>query len=75
MIRNMLDETEFSVSGEFFEGENGREKGVMMLGAAAVRLWATAFKGTHVFEIATVIGRSLEIYANLLDGDLRLAHM
>jgi hypothetical protein len=73
MVKRMLDETEFSVSGEYFEDGNAKDRGIMMLGAAAVRLWATAFRGTHVFEIATVIGRSLEIYADLLERDLGFA--
>ena len=69
MVRNMVDETELSVSFEVEDGEDHFDEGtrIKQLGAAVVRLWAETFKGTHIFEIVKVIGQSLEIYADLLE--------
>ena len=69
MVRNMVNETELSVSFESEEGEGPVDEGqrIKQLGAAVVRLWAETFKGTHIFEIVKVIGQSLEIYADLLE--------
>jgi hypothetical protein len=70
MVRNMVDETELSVSFEAEDGEGPVDEGarIKQLAAAVVRLWAETFKGTHIFEIVKVIGQSLEIYADLLES-------
>jgi hypothetical protein len=71
MVRNMVDETELGVSleneelREEFEDEGKRIK---ELSIAVVRLWAETFKGAHIFDFVRVIGESLEIYADMLEG-------
>ena len=69
MVRNMVDETELAVSFEPEDGEGPVDEAmrIKQVGAAVVRLWAETFKGTHIFEIVKVIGKSLEIYADLLE--------
>jgi len=69
MVRNMVDETELSVSFDCEKGDEIVDEGarIRQLGAAVVRLWAETFKGTHIFEIVKIIGQSLEIYADLLE--------
>ncbi|KJZ73227.1 hypothetical protein HIM_07424 [Hirsutella minnesotensis 3608] len=78
MIRRMLDETEFAVPIDpSLSGQQNVEPGtievgmsdgarVRQLASAVVRLWAETFKGTHVFDVAKVMGASLDGYADLL---------
>lgn len=78
MVRRMLDETEFAVpvdpslsgpgpgSGQMEMATSDSAK-LRQLASAVVRLWAETFKGTHIFELVTVMGSSLEAYADLVD--------
>ena len=40
---------------------------IRALGAAVVRLWAETFRGTQIFDIVRAMGRSLEIYGEVVE--------
>ena len=80
-VRRLLDETEFAVpidpslSGS---GPNAAappshsaptNEGAKLhqLATAVVHLWAETFKGSHVFEVISVMGLGLESYADILE--------
>lgn len=77
MVRRMLDETEFAIPSSeatrqrnTAEGEEERPlgpSGHRKLASAVLRLWAEAFKGSHVYESVHVMGASLDGYAALLE--------
>lgn len=75
----MLDETEFAIpidpslsgagSGQPSRMDMSLNESTRLrqLASAVIRLWAETFKGNHVFELVTTMGRGLEGYADLLD--------
>lgn len=74
-VRRMLDETEFvvpvdpSLSGPSTSSEMTTSDGAKLrqLESAVVRLWAETFKGAHMLDLVTVMGASLDGYADLVD--------
>lgn len=70
MFRSIVKETGF-FRDEAFEPA-GSEKDwirlIMHLGTAVAVLWAEIFSGSHIFEMVSVIGVSLGIYAKQLEG-------
>lgn len=67
LVKTMLDETEFSVpSGLGIESPAYYKH----LSAGVLRVWATIFRGAQTWAIVDVIGTSLNIYADMLEGDL-----
>ena len=73
MVKTLLEETELATSfkdpGKTFEDERVE---LQQLGYTVIRLWAATFKGSHIFEIVEVIGASLDEYADLLEGRVRI---
>ncbi|SPO05025.1 related to regulatory protein amdA [Cephalotrichum gorgonifer] len=68
-VRRLLDETEFGVPLDVATVDGGPNDGLMLrqLSAAVVRLWAEAFKGSHIFEVVRVMGNSLDGYGDLVE--------
>lgn len=82
-MRQLLDETEFAVpidpslagassaSGQTSGGQQGGMSSdgakLQQLAAAVIRLWAETFKGTHIFEVVSMMGKGLESYADMLE--------
>ena len=69
MIRSLVQETGFFKDDAFDQSvSDGRwQSQIQHLGTAVAILWAEIFSGTHVFDIVTIIGTSLRIYARLLE--------
>lgn len=61
-VIEMVAETEHSAPGEDLLLDNKR------LSAVVVRIWATLFRTDDIWEMVNLIGRSLEIYANMLES-------
>ncbi|OAA68258.1 Transcription factor [Niveomyces insectorum RCEF 264] len=82
-VRRLLDETEFAVpidpslagaaSGTAAPSGNNQTAAasdaakLRQLAAAVIHLWAETFKGTHVFEVISIMGLGLESYAAILE--------
>jgi hypothetical protein len=47
--------------------EHGWQRLIQHIATAVASLWAEVFSGTHVFEMVSTIGTSLNIYAKLLE--------
>jgi hypothetical protein len=72
MIRSLVLETGFFRS-EAFESAVGdgdakdRQRQIQHLETAVAMLWAEIFSGTHVFDLVSTIGTSLNLYAKELE--------
>ena len=69
MIRSIILETGF-FNVDAFEpaaDDGGWQRLILHLGTAVAALWAEIFSGTHVFDMVSTIGTSLNIYAKLLE--------
>ena len=65
LVQTMLDETEFALpSGMSPESADFSKH----LNAGVLRVWATIFRGGQTWAIVEVIGRALNIYADLLEA-------
>lgn len=77
-VRNILEETEMAnllpedsqiaASQELLENEGK----IRSLAISVVRVWSKTFKGNTSWAIVDMIGSSLEVYADLLEEDLRV---
>ncbi|KAK3682008.1 hypothetical protein LTR37_020668 [Vermiconidia calcicola] len=69
MIRSIVQETDFfrDKALEAPVDVPGWQRLLQHLATAVVTLWAEIFSGTHVFDMVSTIGNSLDIYAKLLD--------
>ena len=69
MIRSMVDETDFptlvTTDSSMEEAEQGHD--IRRLAVHVTKLWAETFKVAHAFDMVTMIGDSLKIYADLLE--------
>lgn len=77
-VRRLLDETEFAVpidpslSGGGASSASAAAGGsdgakLRQLATAVIHLWAETFKGTHIFEVISIMGLGLESYADILE--------
>ncbi|KAL1888753.1 hypothetical protein Sste5346_009379 [Sporothrix stenoceras] len=81
-VRRLLDETEFAVpidpslsggasSSASSAGASSTPGGdgakLRQLATAVIHLWAETFKGTHIFEVISIMGLGLESYADILE--------
>lgn len=79
-VRRLLDETEFAVpidpslsggasSSAASSSASGGDGGAKLrqLATAVIHLWAETFKGTHIFEVISIMGLGLESYADILE--------
>ena len=69
LIRSIVLESGFFRDEAFAPpaDEHGWQRLIQHIGTAVASLWAEVFSGTHVFEIVSTIGTSLNIYAKLLE--------
>ena len=69
VIRSIVLETGFfrAEAFEFATDEQEWLRLIRHLGTAVAALWAEVFSGTHVFEMVSKIGTSLNMYAKLLE--------
>ncbi|KAL5118803.1 hypothetical protein ACEQ8H_003306 [Pleosporales sp. CAS-2024a] len=63
IVKNLLDETEFSISPDIPIGAPAYTK---CLSAGVLRVWAMIFKGSQTWAIVDVIGSALNLYADML---------
>lgn len=64
LVKTMLDDTEFAVPTDMpLDSPTTRR----YLSAGVLRVWATIFKGAQTWAIVEVIGRSPDIFANMLE--------
>lgn len=82
-VRRLLDETEFAVpidpslsgsgpgssSASSSQQQTPTSDGAKLrqLATAVIHLWAETFKGTHIFEVISIMGLGLESYADILE--------
>ncbi|KAL6705078.1 hypothetical protein ACN47E_007337 [Coniothyrium glycines] len=66
LVKRMLDETEFAVPDTIPLDSPSFMK---HLSAGVLRVWATVFTGTQIWAIVDLIGRSLNLYANMVEAD------
>ncbi|CAK7216485.1 hypothetical protein SBRCBS47491_002844 [Sporothrix bragantina] len=80
-VRRLLDETEFAVpidpslSGSgpgasappSHQAPMNEGAKLRQLATAVIHLWAETFKGTHIFEVISIMGLGLESYADILE--------
>ncbi|KAK5215402.1 hypothetical protein LTR47_011370 [Exophiala xenobiotica] len=73
MIHSLLKETSLFHDEDFGDMANQQyqKQKTRRLAAGVARIWAEIFKGTHVFEVANVIGASLTIYAESMENEFR----
>lgn len=69
LVKTMLDETEFALPPGLAPASPARYR---HLSAGVLRVWATIFRGAQTWAIVDVIGSSLNIYADMLEGDMTL---
>ncbi|GAM89269.1 hypothetical protein ANO11243_073060 [Dothideomycetidae sp. 11243] len=66
IVRTMLDETEFGVPEHVsFDSPECAKR----LSAGVLRVWATIFRGAQTWAIVDVIGKSLDVYADMLEAE------
>ncbi|PWY88859.1 C2H2 transcription factor [Aspergillus sclerotioniger CBS 115572] len=65
-VLEMVMEARHGVSREWLLGNNTR------LSATVTRLWAGLFTADYIWELVNLIGRSLNRYADILDGEGRV---
>ena len=68
-VTSLLNETEFA--GPAATATRGFEEASKKLSASVVRVWAKLFKsdsGQSMWDIVDVIGRALDVYADMLDA-------
>ena len=68
-VTSLLNETEFA--GPATTATRGFEEDSKKLSASVVRVWAKLFKsdsGQSIWDIVDVIGRALDVYADMLDA-------
>ena len=68
-VTSLLNETEFA--GPAATATRGFEESSKKLSASVVRVWAKLFKsnsGQSIWDIVDVIGRALDVYADMLDA-------
>ena len=68
-VTSLLNETEFA--GPATTATRGFEEASKKLSASVVRVWAKLFKsdsGQSIWDIVDVIGRALDVYADMLDA-------
>lgn len=81
-VRNILEETEARVELNEDAGEHSRvasasqelledERKIRTLAVNVVRVWSKTFKGNTSWAIVDMIGSALEVYADLLEDDVR----
>ncbi|KAH8799078.1 hypothetical protein F5884DRAFT_812630 [Xylogone sp. PMI_703] len=70
MIRGMILESGLFLEEDFGSSadDESLQRGVQRLATAVALLWAEIFKGTHIFDIVTIIGESLRNYARRLEA-------
>ncbi|OJD12642.1 hypothetical protein AJ78_06797 [Emergomyces pasteurianus Ep9510] len=66
LVKMMLDETEFAISPNL---PPGSPAAIKQMNAGVLRVWAKIFKGVHTWAIVDVIGTSLNVYADMIEGD------
>lgn len=65
LVKTMLDETEFAMPVDVPVDSPAAMK---YLSAGVLRVWAQVFRGAQTWAIVDVIGRSLNIYADMLEA-------
>ena len=64
-VMQMVAETEYAASAEYLLANNKR------LSAIVVRVWAKLFRTDSIWETIDLIGRSMRIYADMLEQQVR----
>ena len=69
LIRSIVLESGFFCEDAFAPAvdERGWHRLIQHIGTAVASLWARVFSSTHVFELVSIIGTSLNMYARLLE--------
>ncbi|KAH8712122.1 hypothetical protein GQ44DRAFT_752322 [Phaeosphaeriaceae sp. PMI808] len=65
VVRNMLDETEFSLPPDIPIDSPSYTR---RLSAGVLRVWALIFRGSQTWAIVDVIGSALNLYADMLES-------
>lgn len=60
----MIAETEYNAPTEQLFAHNKR------MSAIVVRLWAKLFRADSIWEMVDLVGRSLRVYADLLENQI-----
>jgi hypothetical protein len=70
MIRSMILESGCFLDESFSSStdDGSLQRSVQRLASAVALLWAEIFKGAHIFDLVTIIGASLNIYAQSLES-------